>query len=179
MDLLRRTLRRDDLEEAPAAVVFGDGGRIVFVGRHSDPHGIRPVVIARLQPPSTPVACAFSSRGPGLEVEHRVTRRAEPASGEARHHVLEGKLVVQHRVEPHILGGQDAVQGHGLDHGAREAVEQEPSAATQTAKALPHQAEHCRVGGQLSAAHLLEGSRERRSVIAGGELGCGPKQVAR
>ncbi len=112
-------------------------------------------------------------------MEHCLTRPGEPASAGARHQLLEGKLVVEHGVEAHVLGGQDAVEGLGLGHGAREAFEQESFAATPTPPALPHQAEHRRVRNQLSTLHVLEGSREGGRMVAGVELGCGSEQVAR
>jgi hypothetical protein len=179
MDLLGRTFRRDYLEKAPAAVVLGEEGRIVLVGRHPDPHDLRPIVLAPLQPPPAVVAYAVDSRRPALEVEHRLAGVAEPATREARHHLLERKPKVEHRVERDVGGGEDAVEGLGLGQGAGEAVEQESSAASETTLALPDQAEHRRVGNQLSTPHVLKGGREGRRVVAGIELGPGSKQVAR
>ncbi len=105
--------------------MFGEGG-VSCVSRHPDPHGIRPIVLAPLQPPPAPVVRSLPPAGPGLEMGHCLTRPREPASAEARHQLLEGKLVVEHGVEAHVLGGQDAVEGLGLGHGAREAFNDGP-----------------------------------------------------
>jgi len=179
MDLLGRTFRRDYLEKAQTAVMLGQERRIVLVGRHPDPQRVRPIVLATLQPPSAPVAYAFRSRRPGLEMENGVAHAAEPASTESRHHLREGKPVVEDCVQPHVLGTQEAVEGLGLGQGAREAVEQEPPAATETTAALAHQAEHGRIRNQLATPHVLEGRREGRRVVAGRELGRGSEKVSR